>query len=130
MRQIQTIVLLLSSSVMFAQSDIANIIKGGELILGSLSFYSAARSNPNPNEKVISSICIKNKLAEKVLYRISATDTLVKIQKELIIPAGGKECLLQIPKGIYTYEIILPGEEVFKKGEYHFNDGSTIVIKD
>ena len=33
-----------------------------------------------------------------------------------VIQKDGKECLLELPKGIYTYEIVLATKEIFKKG--------------
>ena len=47
-----------------------------------------------------------------------------------LIPKDGKECLLELPKGIYTYEIVLPNNEVLKKGEYKFIEEITITVKD
>jgi hypothetical protein len=51
------------------------------------------------------------------------------VKKELVIQKEGKECVFDIPKGVYTYEIILPNKEVFKKGEYKFNEEITITVK-
>ena len=48
---------------------------------------------------------------------------LVDIQKD------GKECVFELPKGIYTYEIVLANKEVYKKGEYKFNEEITITVK-
>ena len=51
------------------------------------------------------------------------------MKKELVIQKDGKECFLELPKGIYTYEIILSNKEVFKKGEYKIEDEITITVK-
>ena len=51
-------------------------------------------------------------------------------KRELVIPKEGKECLFDIPKGIYTYEVILSNKEIYKKGEYKFLEELTMVIKE
>ncbi len=48
----------------------------------------------------------------------------------MIIQKEGKECVFELPKGIYTYEILLSNNEVFKKGEYKFNEDITITVKE
>jgi hypothetical protein len=35
-----------------------------------------------------------------------------------------------LPKGIYTYEIVMTNKEIYKKGEYKFEDEVVITIKD
>ena len=40
-----------------------------------------------------------------------------------------KNAFLELPKGIYTYEIVLANKEVFKKGEYKIDDEITITVK-
>jgi len=49
--------------------------------------------------------------------------------KSLVIQKDGKECLLDIPVGIYTYEIVLPNKEIYKRGEYRFDESMTITVK-
>jgi len=52
-----------------------------------------------------------------------------EVKKELVIPKDGKECLLVLPKGIYTYEITLSNKEIYKKGEYKFDEDIVMTIK-
>ena len=42
----------------------------------------------------------------------------------------GAEDLTELSKGIYTYEVVLPNKEIYKKGEYKFNEDVVITIKD
>jgi hypothetical protein len=54
----------------FAQSDLQNVIKGGELLLGGLSIFKIAKSDAKSDSKTIKSWCVKNKLTEKITFRI------------------------------------------------------------
>jgi hypothetical protein len=95
-----------------------------------LSFIKGNNKN-HSNAKTIESVCIKNKLTDKITIKLTGKDEDGNdVKKELVIPKDGKECLLELPKGIYTYEIVLASKETFKKGEYKFDDDITMTIKD
>lgn len=116
----------------FAQTDVSIIIRGGELLLSGLSVLKVAKSEDKAkeNSKLIESVCVKNKLTEKITFRLlGKNEEGDEIKKELVIPKDGKECLLQLPKGIYAYEIVLPNKEIYKKGEYNFDDEIVMTIK-
>ena len=114
-----------------AQSDVDKILKGGEIIVNGLSFLKKDKSEvKETNSKVIESVCIKNKLADKITYiMVGKDDEENVVKKELVIQKDGKECVFELPKGIYTYEIVLANKEVYKKGEYKFNEEITITVK-
>ncbi len=113
----------------YSQSDVDKILKGGEIIVNGLSFLKNNKSEVKTNSKVIESICIKNKLSDKITYIMNGKDEEGNvIKKELVIQNDGKECVFEIPKGIYAYEIILTNKEIFKKGEYKFEDEITITV--
>jgi len=116
----------------YSQSDFEKVLKGGEILVNGLSFFSNGKSeNKSTNSKVIESICVKNKLADKITFKIVGKDSEGNdVKKELVIQKDGKECLFELPKGIYTYEIDLSNKEVYKKGEYKFNEEITITVKD
>jgi hypothetical protein len=112
----------------FAQTNIENILKSGEIIVNGLSIIKGTKSHTN--SKTIESVCIKNKLSDKITVKISGKDNEGnEVKKELVIPNDGKECFLELPKGVYVYEVILSNKEVFKKGEYKFDDDDVITIK-
>lgn len=112
-----------------AQSDFEKIIKTSEILVNGLSFFKNSKSS-NSNSTVIESICVKNKLADKISFKIVGKDEDDnEIKKELVIQKDGKKCFLELPKGIYTYEILLANKEIFKKGEYKFIDDTTITVK-
>jgi len=115
-----------------AQSDIDKVLKGGEIIVNGLSFLKNNKSaTKETNSKIIESVCIKNKLSDKITYiMVGKDDEDNVVKKELVIQKDGKECVFDIPKGIYTYEIVLANKEVYKKGEYKFNEEITITVKE
>jgi hypothetical protein len=121
---------LLISYCSFAQSDLDKILKGGELLLGGLSIVKMANSNGKSDSKTIASLCVKNKLADKITFTMIGKDENDnEIKKELIIPKDGKECLYNVPKGVWSYQIDLANKETYKKGEYKLEDEITIMVK-
>ena len=127
MKKIFILILILFPIIFFAQSDIEKVLKGGEIIINGLSFFKGGKSS---NSKTIESICVKNKLTEKITFKIVGKDEQDNdIKKDLVIQKDGKECFLELPKGIYTYEIILSNKDIFKKGDYKFDDDITITVK-
>jgi hypothetical protein len=115
----------------FSQSDFEKILKGGEIIVNGLSFLKKDKSEVKENNtKIIESVCIKNKLTDKITFIIVGKDEENNtIKKEMVIQKDGKECVFELPTGIYTYEIVLANKEVYKKGEYKFNEEITITVK-
>lgn len=123
--------LLFMSQSLFPQTDINNVIKGGELLLSGLSVLKTSKSNTKKDSKVIESVCVKNKLNDRITFRIVKENVDGdNVKKELVIPKDGKECLFLLPKGIYTYEIVLTSKEIYKKGEYKFEDDVVITVKE
>ena len=132
MKLLVCVSLYLFSTFLHAQSDLENVLKGGEILVNGLSFLKNNKSETkSTNSKVIESVCVKNKLTDKITFRIVGKDEYDNdIKKELVIPKDGKECVFELPKGIYTYEIVLSNKEIYKKGEYKFNDEITITVKE
>ena len=115
----------------YSQSSLEKTIKAGEVLVNGLSIFKSNKSEKVNNSKTIENVCVKNKLTDKITFNLTRKDEEGNtIKKDLVIPKDGKECLLELPKGIYTYEIVLPNNEVFKKGEYKFIEEITITVKD
>lgn len=124
-------VLLLPFTVC-AQSDIDKVMRGGELLLGGLTILKMARSDDQKkNQKSVETVCVKNKMMQKVTFRIIGSDKDEnEIIRELVVPKHGKECVFDVPKATYTYEFILGTGEVYKKGEYKIEESVTFTVKD
>lgn len=117
--------------LIFAQSDLDKVLKGGEILLGGLTVIKAAKSNPKSDSKVIDVLCVKNKLTAGITFKIAGQDAEGNdVKKELVVPKDGKECLYKVPKGVYLYEIVLDNKQVYRKGEYNFDDEITMTIKE
>ena len=111
----------------FSQSDFEKTIQAGGALINGLSFL---KGNKTPDNKTVLMLCVKNKLQEKITFKIIGKDKDDNdIKKDLVIQNDGKECFLEIPKGVYTYEVLLANKETFKKGEYKFDDDLIITIK-
>ncbi len=122
------LLLFIYPTLLYSQSDVEKVLKGGEILVNGLSFFKGNKSSSS--SKTIESLCVKNKLADKITFKIVGQDEDgTDLKKELVIQKDGKECFLELPKGIYTYEIILSNKEVFKKGEYKIDDEITITVK-
>lgn len=125
------LLLLFISQLLFSQTDFNNVIKGGELLLSGLSVLKTSKSEAKKDSKIIESVCVKNKLTDRITFRIvGKNEEGDDVKKELVIPKEGKECLYGLPKGIYTYEIVLTNKEIYKKGEYKFEDDVVITVKE
>ena len=112
-----------------AQTDFDKVLKAGEVVLSGFTIFKTASSSKS-DSKTISSVCIKNKLLEKITFKLVGKDEQdKKVEKEMVVQNDGKECVFNIPKGIYAYEVILSNKETYKKGEYKFDDDVVITIK-
>ena len=130
MKKLISMIFLFFPLCLFPQSNLETAIKGGELLLSGLSILKVSKSDGKGNSKVIESLCVKNKLADKITFKlVGKNEEGDEIKKELVIPKDGKECLLLVPKGIYTYEITLANKEIYKKGEYKFDEDIVMTIK-
>jgi hypothetical protein len=106
------------------------MLKVGQVLLSDFTIVKATKSETKSDSKTVSSVCIKNKLADKITFKLTVKDSEnTKVTKELIVQNDGKECVFEIPKGIYAYEVLLANNEDYKKGEYKFDDEIVIIIK-
>ncbi len=123
------LILIFLPIISFAQSDLDKFLKGGEIIVNGLSFIKG--NKPKTDSKTIESICIKNKLSDKITFKLAGKDAEGNdVKKELVVQKEGKECVFDVPKGVWAYEIDLANKDVYKKGEYKLDDDITITVKE
>lgn len=115
-----------------AQSNLEKVLKSGEIVVNGLSFLiSNKAASKSSNAKVVEGICVKNKLLDKISFSLVGKDEEgTAVKKELVIQKDGKECVFELPKGIYTYEVVLANKEIYKKDEYKFYEELTITVKE
>lgn len=113
-----------------AQSDLENVIKVGSLVLNGFSIFKVSNLNSDKNSKNIQAVCIKNKMFEKITVNVYGKSfDGDDLKKQLVIQKESKECFIDLPKGIYTYEVVLNNNEIYKKGEYRFDEEIVMTIK-
>ncbi len=121
--------LLLVPTIANAQSDTVNLIRGGELLFGGLITIFSSNKSEKETSTTVESVCVKNKLTDKITFIITRqTEDGDEIRKELVIQKDSKEFFYELPKGVYTYEVVLANNDVFKKGECRFVDKAVISI--
>src|SRR5690349_6985797 len=78
-------VLLVLPMMSNAQSDLTAIVKGSEILVGGLiTIFSSSKKNVNST--TVESVCIKNKMNDKItLILTRQTEEGDEIKKELII---------------------------------------------
>lgn len=130
MKALFYIVALCISMPTHSQSTIETTVRAGQVILGGLSILKSTKKT-DKGSPLIASVCVRNQLAEKIIFVLEGEDTKgAKVIKEMVVQNDGKECVFNIPKGIYSYEVILSTKEVYKKGEYRFEEDVIITIKE
>ncbi len=120
------------------QTDLDRGLKIGEILINGLSILKSGKKTEQTesNIKTVSSICVKNKLTSKISFTLKGNfkekedEETKEVKKELVVQPEGKECLFEVNKGIWDYEIIKPNNEVYKKGQYKIEEEVLITAKE
>jgi hypothetical protein len=124
----KAIILLSLLSLSGHSQTLDKIIKSGEILVTGLTILTDKHGVSSNG--VINKICVRNKLTDKITLNLAGVDVNgIAMFRSLVIQKDGKECLLEVPVGIYTYEIVLPNKEIYKRGEYRFDESTTITVK-
>jgi len=101
---------------------------GNILVQGYIALKGNGSKTVDPNAKTVDSFCFKNKMDEKITIKLNGKIEDEEIKKELVIQKDEKECTYNLPKGIYTYEVLLSSKDTFQKGEYKVSEESLMTI--
>jgi len=123
----KAIILLCLLSISAHSQALDKIIKSGEILVTGLTILKDKKANTT--EGIVDKVCVRNKLTDKITLNLAGSFSGVVLSKSLVIQKDGKECLLNVPVGVYTYEIVLPNKEIYKRGEYRFDESITITVK-
>ncbi|WP_169320586.1 MULTISPECIES: hypothetical protein [Chryseobacterium] len=105
------------------------LVVGNILIQGYMAIKgNGAKNVADPNAKTIDSFCFKNKMDEKITIKLNGKIEDEEVKKELVIQKDEKECTYNLPKGIYTYEVLLSSKDTYQKGEYKVSEESLMTI--
>ena len=105
-----------------------SIAIGSILIQGYMALKGNNSKMVDPNAKTVESFCFKNKMDERITVKLTGKIEDESIYKELVIPKNEKECTFNLPKGIYTYEVLLSSKDTFQKGEYKVSEETLMTI--
>ncbi len=128
------IILLLLFSYSQTMPNSSNIIdqglKIGELLINGISLIKpnykqndfSSSNLKNTASSKITNVCFKNKLTEKLVIKLqgkfnNSESENIEFKKELVVQNNSQECLYDLYKGVWDYEILKPNNELFKKGQ-------------
>ncbi|WP_294273070.1 hypothetical protein [uncultured Chryseobacterium sp.] len=129
--------LLLFSIILFSlnlksQTTMSGLDKGlaigNILVQGYIALKGNGKKPVDPNAKTVDSFCFKNKMDEKITIKFNGKIEDEEIKKEFVIQKDEKECTYNLPKGIYTYEVLLSSKDVYQKGEYKVSEETLMTI--
>ncbi|WP_157450515.1 hypothetical protein [Chryseobacterium sp. CCH4-E10] len=101
---------------------------GNILVQGYIALKGNGAKQVDPNAKTVDSFCFKNKMDEKIIIKLLGKIEDEEIKKEFVIQRDEKECTYNLPKGIYTYEVLLSSKDIYQKGEYKISEETLMTI--
>ncbi|MDF2553326.1 MAG: hypothetical protein K0R77_2601 [Chryseobacterium sp.] len=101
---------------------------GNILVQGYLALKGNGTKAVDPNAKTVDSFCFKNKMDEKITIKLNGKIEDEEVKKEFVIQKDEKECTYNLPKGIYTYEVLLSSKDTYQKGEYKVSEEALMTI--
>lgn len=101
---------------------------GNILVQGYIALKGNGAKPADPNAKTVDSFCFRNKMEEKITIKLNGKTEDEEIKKEFVIQKDGKECAFNLPKGIYTYEVLLSSKDTYQRGEYKVSEEALMTI--
>lgn len=131
-KQLAVFVIFIFSLNLKSQTTLSSLDKGlaigNILVQGYMALKGNTTKQVDPNAKTIDSFCFKNKMDEKITIKLNGKIEDDEIKKELVIQKDEKECTYNLPKGIYTYEVLLSSNDTYQKGEYKVSEETLMTI--
>ncbi|MBW7675227.1 hypothetical protein [Chryseobacterium chendengshani] len=131
-RKIIVIFIILFYFPLKSQTTMSGLDKGlaigNILVQGYMALKGNGTKQADPNAKTVDSFCFKNKMDEKITIKLNGKIEDEEVKKEFVIQKDEKECTYNLPKGIYTYEVLLTSKDVYQKGEYKVSEESLMTI--
>lgn len=131
-KQLAVLFIFIFSLNLKSQTTLSSLDKGlaigNILVQGYMALKGNTTKQVDPNAKTIDSFCFKNKMDEKITIKLNGKIEDDEIKKELVIQKDEKECTYNLPKGIYTYEVLLSSKDTYQKGEYKVSEETLMTI--
>lgn len=132
LRKIILIFIILIYFPLKSQTTMSGLDKGlavGNILVQGYMALKGNGSKPiDPNAKTVDSFCFKNKMDEKITIKLNGKIEDEEVKKEFVIQKDEKECTYNLPKGIYTYEVLLSSKDTYQKGEYKVSEEALMTI--
>lgn len=110
-RQLGFIVIMATCLITNAQTKTAadQVVEGGKVLVELIKVFSNDREKNEANgcKGKHADLCIAN--ARDTSLTVAIAHRLTEEQRELVIVYGSKECCLQLPVGVWTYDLRLTG---------------------
>lgn len=131
-KKIIFVFILLFNLFLKSQTTMSGLDKGlaigNILVQGYIALKGNGTKPVDPNSKTVDSFCFKNKMDEKITVKLNGKIEDEEVKKEFVIQKDEKECTYNLPKGIYTYEVLLSSKDVYQKGEYKVSEETLMTI--
>lgn len=106
------------------------VIEGGRLVVELIQALGSRQGPPrDPGCKNRhADVCIENLAPASTQVILESRESLPK--RELVILPGGKECTLQVPAGVWTYELRLAGTfQAIRKGDLRIEGCQDVLMQ-
>ena len=105
---------------MYAQnkSAVDQAVEGGKLLVDLIKVFSTGKPDTVSHtcDRTYADFCVLNKRDSSLTVAI--THRASNEIRELVIMPGGRECSLQLPEGVWTYELKIRGSVAsLRKGD-------------
>ncbi|MEP6793194.1 MAG: hypothetical protein ABJB16_02625 [Saprospiraceae bacterium] len=113
------VILLCSSKTAGQANNTANnVIEGGKVMVELIKAFSGKKDSEKTAgcKGTYADLCVNNESSNSMTVLLQQAKT--EVRREMVILPGMKECSLQIPVGVWTYDLHLPSAtQSLRKGD-------------